>query len=148
MVKNIYCLNSFWAVPKVHSLSESLSVSCVRLKAAVNNFLPCRHGQNGCHCTQIGGWLKRRGSKRKIKCCFSMVLSSAPLMRLTLTSAFHPVVITVVVWFFCLSKWIQPIEDLVHLMQITIIPTFLHFQNYRSFILYDYCCYYIIIALL
>lgn len=54
-----------------------------------------------------------------------MVLSSAPLMRLTLTSAFHPVVITAYGVILLFVK-MDPVheEDLVHLMQITIIPTF------------------------
>lgn len=39
-----------------------------------------------------------------------------------LTSAFHPVVIMAVAWFFCLPRWIQSTGDPEYLGQITIIP--------------------------
>lgn len=54
-----YCFNCVSAVPKVCVVSVSnLLTLCVKLKAAVNHFPPCRHEQNGHQHTQIGGMVK------------------------------------------------------------------------------------------
>lgn len=88
------------AALKLSDLLESnLLTLSVRLKAAVNHFLPCRHGENSCHHAQIGGWLKRRRGERKRKCCFSQFLSSSLLERLCLSSAAHPEVTKALVRF-------------------------------------------------
>lgn len=74
-----HCLNCVSAVPSLSSLSVSnLLTLCVKLKAAVNHFLPCEHGQNGHQHTQMGGMVKKRCSKRGKKTLFLSVLVILP----------------------------------------------------------------------
>lgn len=62
------------------------------------------------------------GSKKKNVFPASHRCRPPPDETPALTSAFHPVVIMAVAWFFCLPRWIQSAEDPEHLRQITIIP--------------------------
>lgn len=86
-----HCLNCVSAVPSVSSLSVSnLLTLYVKLKVAVNHFLPCGHGQNGHQHAQTQGWLKREAARGGRKRCYSRYLSSSLLMKHSFTSTFYP----------------------------------------------------------
>lgn len=124
------CLNSSQSE---QSLIESLYL-CVRLKAAVNHFVPCRHGRR----TQIWGWLKRGGRERKRKCCFSQFLvilpSDEPLCNLHLPPGGYSS--SGVILF-------SSIDD-----PVRFIPASPHrvFHQIMYFILYHDCCHYYILG--